>query len=147
MRYYRQGYEIPVEIDPALLAGNGTAMLAERFNQLHEQFYRFKMEGTSCEIVNLRAIGYGNVPKPKLPESDERGEPDSSHAVVEEHEVYFGGEWLPTKIIDRSKLIPGNRIKGPAIVTEFDSTTVVQAGYLTEVDRYLNLIINPATTG
>ena len=37
MRYYRQGYEIPVEIDPALLAGDGMAMLAERFHQIHEQ--------------------------------------------------------------------------------------------------------------
>ena len=80
MRYYRQGYEIPVEIDPALLAGNGTTMLAERFNSLHEQYYRFKMEDTTCEIVNLRAIGYGDVPKPHLPESDERGDADSSQA-------------------------------------------------------------------
>ncbi|HZO98464.1 MAG TPA: hydantoinase/oxoprolinase family protein [Gaiellaceae bacterium] len=144
MRYYRQGYEIPVEIDPALLAGNGTAMLADRFNSLHEQFYRFKMEGTTCEIVNLRAIGYGDMPKPHLPESDERGDPDASHAVVEEHTVYFGGEWLPTKIYDRSKLVPGNVVAGPAIVTEFDSTTVVLAGHAAEVDRYLNLIINPA---
>jgi len=143
MRYYRQGYEIPVEIDPALLAGNGTAMLADRFNQLHEQFYRFKMEGTTCEIVNLRAIGYGDVPKPHLPESDEGGGTDASDAVVEEHSVYFGGEWLPTKVYDRSRLVPGNRIEGPAIVTEFDSTTVVLSGYAAEVDRYLNLIINP----
>jgi N-methylhydantoinase A len=144
MRYYRQGYEIPVEIDPALLAGNGTAMLAERFNQLHDQFYRFKMEGTTCEIVNLRAVGSGTVPKPRLPESDDGGEADSSHAVVDEHEVYFGGEWLPTKIFDRSKLVPGNRVDGPAIVTEFDSTTVVLSGFAAEVDRYLNLIIRPA---
>jgi N-methylhydantoinase A len=143
MRYYRQGYEIPVEIDPALLAGNGTTMLADRFNQLHEQFYRFKMDDTTCEIVNLRAIGYGDVPKPRLPESDESGGGDSSHAVVEEHSVYFGGEWLPTKIYDRSKLVPGNRVEGPAIVTEFDSTTVVLADHVAEVDRYLNLIINP----
>jgi N-methylhydantoinase A len=143
MRYYRQGYEIPVEIDPALLAGNGTTMLAERFNQLHEQYYRFKMEETTCEIVNLRAIGYGDVPKPRLVESDESGGPDASEAVVEEHSVYFGGKWLPTKIYDRGKLIPGNRVEGPAIVTEFDSTTVVLAGYAADVDRYLNLIINP----
>jgi N-methylhydantoinase A len=64
--------------------------------------------------------------------------------VIEEHEVYFGGEWLPTKIYDRSKLVPGNRVEGPAIVTEFDSTTVVLAGFAAEVDRYLNLIIRPA---
>src|ERR671935_91806 len=141
MRYYRQGYEIPVEIDPALLAGDGTAMLAERFNQLHEQFYRFKMEDTTCEIVNLRAIGYGDVPKPRLTAADDGAGPDASGAVVDEHEVYFDGEWLPTRIYDRGRLLPGNRIEGPAVVTEFDSTTVVLAGYEAEVDGFLNLII------
>lgn len=142
MRYYRQGYEIPVEIDPGLLAGNGTAMLAERFNRLHEQFYRFKMEGTATEIVNLRAIGVGTMPEPRLPEGEHDG-PDASHAIVDEHEVYFQGGWLPTRIYDRGQLLPGNRFEGPAIVTEFDSTTVVVAGYEAEVDRYLNLLINP----
>jgi N-methylhydantoinase A len=142
MRYYRQGYEIPVEIDPALLAGDGTAMLADRFNQLHEQFYGFQMEGTTCEIVNLRAIGYGKVPEPQLPE-EEPGGGDASDAVVDEHEVYFQGEWLPTRIYDRGRLLPGHRVEGPAIVTEFDATTVVLAGHAAEVDRYLNLIINP----
>ncbi|MER3409244.1 MAG: 5-oxoprolinase [Thermoleophilia bacterium] len=146
MRYYRQGYEIPVEIDPALLAGNGTAMLAERFNQLHEQYYRFKMEDTTCEIVNLRAIGYGDVPKPRLAEAGEDAGPDASHAVVDEHEVYFDGQWLPTKIYDRAKLLPGNRIDGPAVVTEFDSTTVVLAGFQAQVDPFMNLIINPASS-
>jgi N-methylhydantoinase A len=144
MRYYRQGYEIPVEIDPALLAGNGTAMLAERFNQLHEQYYRFKMEGTTCEIVNLRAVGYGRMPTPQLPEGELGAGPDASHAIVDQHEVYFQGRWLPTTIYDRSRLQPGHRVDGPAIVTEFDSTTVVLAGYAAEVDTHFNLIINPA---
>src|SRR5712691_848164 len=144
MRYYRQGYEIPVEIDPALLAGDGTTMLAERFHQIHEQFYRFKMEETICEIVNLRAIGYGTMPEPTLPEGEPGAGADASHALVDEHEVYFQGQWLPTKIYDRSQLVPGNRIEGPAIVTEFDSTTVVLAGHAAEVDRFLNLLIDPA---
>jgi N-methylhydantoinase A len=142
MRYYRQGYEIPVDIDPALLGSNGTQMLADRFNELHEQYYRFKMEDTRCEIVNLRAIVSGEVPKPQLVKADGSGDEDASHAVVDEHEVYFEGEWLPTRIYDRLQLRAGNRIAGPAIVTEFDSTTVVLSGYAAEVDRYLNLIID-----
>jgi N-methylhydantoinase A len=142
MRYYRQGYEIPVEIDPALLSGDGTQMLADRFNQLHEQFYRFQMEDTTCEIVNLRAIVFGEMPKPQLVEADGGSGADAADAVVDEHEVYFEGEWLPTKVYDRVLLRRGNRIAGPAIVTEFDSTTVVLAGYAAEVDRYLNLTID-----
>src|ERR671924_1613968 len=99
------------------------------------------MEETICEIVNLRAIGYGTMPEPTLPQGEPGDGPAADHAVIDEHEVYFQGGWLPTKIYDRSRLVPGNRIDGPAIVTEFDSTTVILAGYSAEVDRYLNLLI------
>ena len=143
VRYYRQGYEIPVEVDPQMLVKDGMEAVAEQFNQLHEQFYGFRMEGTACEIVNLRAVAVGAVPEPHLPQGEPGHGADASHAVVDEHKVYFEGSWLPTKIYDRGKLQPGNRIEGPAIVTEFDSTTVILAGYAAEVDQYFNLLINP----
>ena len=141
MRYHRQGYEIPVTIDPDE-ARAGLDGLEERFNALHEQLYGFRMPGTACEIVNLRAIGSGAVPKPELPVG-EAGDADASGAVAEEHEIVFKGERLPTKIYDRAKLGPGNRFDGPAIVTEFDSTTVVLPGYAAEVDVNFNILINP----
>jgi N-methylhydantoinase A len=141
MRYHRQGYEIPVAIDPDEVRG-GLDALEERFNLLHEQLYGFRMPGTASEIVNLRAIGSGAVPKPELPVGV-LGEADASGAVAEEHEIVFRGERLETKIYDRAKLAPGNRFDGPAIVTEFDSTTVVLPGYAAEVDVNFNILINP----
>ncbi|HEY7754955.1 MAG TPA: hydantoinase/oxoprolinase family protein, partial [Actinomycetota bacterium] len=141
MRYHRQGYEIPVAIDPDEVQA-GLDALEERFNGLHEQLYGFRMPGTASEIVNLRAIGSGAVPKPELPVG-ELGDADASGAVAEEHEIVFRGERLPTKIYDRAKLAPGNRFDGPAIVTEFDSTTVVLPGYAAEVDVNFNILINP----
>ena len=48
-----------------------------------------------------------------------------------------------TTIYDRSKLRPQMRFEGPAIVTEFDSTTVVLPGYVAEVDVNFNILINP----
>jgi N-methylhydantoinase A len=141
MRYHRQGYEIPVAIDPDEAKG-GLEALEERFNRLHQQLYGFRMPGTACEIVNLRAIGSGAVPKPELPVGSP-GDTDASGAVSEEHEIVFRGERLPTKIYDRAKLAPGNRFDGPAIVTEFDSTTVVLPGYAAEVDVNFNILINP----
>ena len=141
MRYYRQGYEIPVEIDPTLLAGNGTTMLAERFNQLHEQFYGFRMEGSACEIVNLRAIGYG-----RCPSRSSRGRARRRRCLRGRRRRARG--LLPGRVaadpdLRSGEAAPGHRVEGPAIVTEFDSTTVVLSGYAAEVDRYLNLIINP----
>jgi len=141
MRYHRQGYEIPVTIDPSEAAG-GLEQLDERFNALHEQLYGFRMHGTPSEIVNLRSIGSGAVPKPELP-TGAAGDADATAAVAEEHEIVFKGERLPTKIYDRAKLTPGHRFDGPAIVTEFDSTTVVLPGYVAEVDTSFNILINP----
>jgi N-methylhydantoinase A len=142
MRYHRQGYEISVALDPAEVRSNGLGDLEERFNQLHEQLYGFRMPGTASEIVNLRAVGYGAVPKLELPVGD-LGSPDASAAVVDEHEVIFDGERVATKVYDRAKLEPGALLEGPAIVTEFDSTTVVLPGYRAEVDSNFNILITP----
>ncbi len=144
MRYRRQGYEIPVALDPDEVRGNGLADLEERFNGLHEQLYGFRMPGTACEIVNLRAVGFGDVPKPELP-TGQKGGADASAAVTDEHEIVFEGERHSTKIYDRAKLAPGARIRGPAIVTEFDSTTVVLPGYEAAVDTSFNILITPAS--
>ena len=121
MRYHGQGYEIPVPIGDDL---------EERFNALHEQLYGFRMPDTASEIVNLRAVGTGDRPKPELPEGELHG-PDPGG----------GGP-----VYERSGLQPGNRLSGPAVITEFDSTTVVLAGYEAEVDRYFNILIRPEGT-
>jgi N-methylhydantoinase A len=142
MRYHRQGYEIPVALEPDEVRSDGLGDLEERFNGLHEQLYGFRMPGTACEIVNLRAVGYGSVPKPELPVG-EAGAGDASAAVVDEHQVVFDGQRVPTKIYDRAKLEPGAALDGPAIVTEFDSTTVVLPGHRAEVDVNFNILITP----
>ena len=142
MRYRGQGYEIPVAIDPGDVRSNGLADLDERFNGLHEQLYGFRMHDTRTEIVNLRAVGFGAVPKPELPVGEATGS-DASGAVADEHSIIFEGEAIPTKIYDRAKLAPGMSFDGPAIVTEFDATTVVLPGYEASVDVNYNILINP----
>jgi len=116
MRYRGQGYEIPVPW------GEG---LDETFNDLHEQLYGFRMPNTASEIVNLRAVGTGDRPQPELPEEEPR------------EEAFAAGTYA------RADLHPGATIAGPSIITEFDSTTVVLAGYTAEVDRYFNILIRP----
>jgi N-methylhydantoinase A len=142
MRYHGQGYEIPVPLDPGEVRGGDLTELGARFDALHEQLYGFRMPDTAAEIVNLRAVATGDLPKPELPEADLDGG-DASGAVVEQGEILFAGERRATPIYDRGALAPGNRFAGPAIVTEFDSTTVVLPGYVAEVDRFSNILITP----
>jgi N-methylhydantoinase A len=135
MRYHGQGYEIPVGM------GRDIGVLDERFNALHERLYGFRMPDTPSEIVNLRAIGTGARPSPDLPE----GEPADGDAPepAEAGEILFEGERRHTPIYERAGLRPGHRLRGPAIVTEFDSTTVVLPGYSAAVDNHFNILIAP----
>src|SRR5206468_13108314 len=91
MRYHRQGYEIPVALEPDEVRSDGLADLEERFNGLHEQLDGFRMPGTACEIVNLRAVGFGAVANPERPVG-EAGCADASGAVVREHDVVVEGD-------------------------------------------------------
>ena len=143
MRYHGQGYEIPVAVDPAEVRASGLGGLDERFNQLHEQLYGFRMPKTRAEIVNLRAVGFGSVEKPELPVGAIGGK-DASGAIASDHSFIHKGQKVMAKIYDRSKLQPGNEIDGPAIVTEFDSTTVILPGYRGTVDKHFNILINRA---
>ena len=143
MRYHGQGYEIPVAVDVRRVRADGVTHLGEDFDVLHEQLYGFRMHHTASEIVNLRAIGSGDLPNPELPKG-ERGDPDASAAIVDAgHRMLAEGVRVAAPIYDRAALRPGHRFNGPAVVTEFDSTTVVLPGYLAEVDEYFNILINP----
>ena len=74
----------------------------------------------------------------------ERGESDPRDAVTDETRVYFGRDFVPALIYDRGRLRSGNVVRGPAIITQPDSTTVIHPEHVGEVDEYLNVLIRPA---
>jgi N-methylhydantoinase A len=144
MRYHGQGYEIPVPLDLGRVRSEGLHHLSEEFDSLHEQLYGFRMHQTPAEIVNLRAIGSGDLPDPDLPTGELVDDPDATAAIVDaDHTMLADGERVSAPIYDRGALRPGHRFEGPAVVTEFDSTTVVLPGFVAEVDEYFNILINP----
>ncbi|MCU0491788.1 MAG: hydantoinase/oxoprolinase family protein [Chloroflexaceae bacterium] len=140
MRYYRQGYEMPIAVSPAEFERDLIPLLVKRFNDAHERAYSFQLDSV-VEIVNLRAVGIGRVTKVELPEG-ESGSSDASVAHSGATQLYRNGEWQPAQLYDRAKLKPGMAVSGPAIVTELDSTTVVLPGHVATVDRFFNLLIN-----
>ena len=71
----------------------------------------------------------------------EKGDGDASRAAVEKTRIYSEGEYHEGTIYDRAKLLAGDRIDGPAIVTELDSTTLILPGSHATVDSVGNLLI------
>ena len=61
-------------------------------------------------------------------------------------EVWFAeiGGWRNTNVLDRTKLLSGNVIAGPAIVEEHDASTLVHPGWEATVDQHGNLVVRAA---
>jgi N-methylhydantoinase A len=141
MRYYRQGYEMPIAVSADEFDIDLLPVLVRRFNEIHDRTYGFHLD-TAVEVVNLRAAGIGRVTRIELPEADP-GPGDASSARMGEQRIYRNGEWIQADLYDRNRLKPGMEVAGPAIITEHDSTTVVLPRHRAQVDRYFNLLITP----
>jgi N-methylhydantoinase A len=79
------------------------------------------------------------LPKPVVTQLPSQGT-SCDQAIKTRRRAYFDG-WHDTPIYDREKLRSGNRLRGPAIIEQMDSTTVVHPGQSAHIDRFGNIII------
>ena len=142
LRYHGQGLSLTVDADPTELKSKGFNAIGDRFDDLHEQLFTFKSDSEK-EVVNLRAVVQGQLTNVSA-EGIQSGGNDASAAIISDHSIFYDGRDHQSNLYDRSKLAAGNKIAGPAIVMEMDSTTVILPDYVGEVDRYGNILIRPA---
>jgi N-methylhydantoinase A len=132
MRYVGQSHELTVAADDVAAAVDG-------FHHEHDRAYGFSTETEPVEVVNARLTAVGRIAKPSLPrlELREVAEPR------EERSVYFAESdgYVSCPVFDRYSLGAGAELEGPAVVEEFDSTTVVHPGFAVTVDEYGNLFL------
>ncbi len=112
------------------------------FHREHERRYGYADQMREVEIVNVCVRLIGLTAKPSLPRSrphSRRARPATDSAA----RVYFHGKWIDSPVYARGRLRAGNRFAGPAIVTDYSSTTVVLRGWQADVDAHENLILTP----
>jgi N-methylhydantoinase A len=136
MRYRRQGYELNVAWDEQF-----PGRTVEAFHQLHHRHYGFSDVERPVEIVNLRLrmVAPG---EPYAPTLRELVPGDGRAARYAERPVFFGDRFLKSCFYRRDGLQPGDRIDGPAMITEYTAATVLPPGATAQVDGYGNLVIS-----
>ena len=144
-RYVGQGYELPVEVPAPPVDADWVAAVIEGFHRAHEQAYLRRFDDKPVMIVNVGLAGIGHVPPPVTPEVESGGAQPDEAALLDTRPVRFvqGNEAVghETAFYARSGLKAGNRIAGPAVIEQADTTTILPPGTLAEVDRYGNLIV------
>ena len=157
-RYVGQSFELTIDYPaPSSRRSDLQRAIANRFYQAHMQRFGYADRMEAVEIVNLRLKLELEVEKPSprmenAPEdtdlktgqsSSSKSESDASAALIEEAEVVFQEGVLTTGLYQRERLMPGNRIDGPALMLQLDTTIVVPPGWGGVVDPFGNLILEP----
>lgn len=138
MRYHGQWRSLQVSMS----SGPGSMEQALRtFHEEYEREFSFRQDDTPVEIYQLHLSAVGKIAKPSFrPAEVVIQEPG---APAERRPVYFGSDsWLDTPVYERDDLAPGTRLSGPAIINQFDSTTVVPPSTRAEIDEWLNIRIH-----
>lgn len=143
MRYRGQSYELTVPLATPI-SQESLADAVTGFHALHTQRYGYGMADAAVEVVTLRLRGSGPGAQPEF-QRQPLGPTDPSSAFLGEKPVWFQPESPTlTATYDRTRLTPGNRFTGPAIVYQFDTTTVIPPGWAGRVDGWGNVWIETA---
>jgi N-methylhydantoinase A len=140
MRYAGQGYEITLPCDDDALHRHGLAGLRRDFDGMHKQMFGHMAPDQPVEVVSYRLCGIGMVSAPPMRKYDPSGA-KLSDALREHRQVRFDGKTLACPVYQRERLDVGLKLRGPAILDQFDCTTVVYPGQTAHVDAWKNIII------
>ncbi|MBX3056304.1 MAG: hydantoinase/oxoprolinase family protein [Anaerolineae bacterium] len=160
MRYKGQSHELTIPFDRHPLSVNrntitddglrltddGSPITDNRlpitalFHAAHQTRYGYHQPDAAVEIVTIRLTAVAPVTPPPLPQYPP-AEPDATAALVGEKEVWFNQQPVLTRLYNRARLRPGHQFPGPAIIFQYDTTTVVPPEWGTAVDVYGNLLL------
>ncbi|MEE8517359.1 MAG: hydantoinase/oxoprolinase family protein [Alphaproteobacteria bacterium] len=147
LRYAGQGYELRVSLDGlGALDGAGLAEARARFDREHARIHGHAAAEKTVEVVSYRLRVRMAVPKYQPSAADTTDAAETAPATIKGRRmVWFDGQsGAEAPVYERDGLGPGATITGPAIVEQFDATTVLPEGWQGRVDAHLNLILERA---
>jgi len=126
-RYVGQGYELRVPLPGGPLDEDSIAAVWTEFHELHRSEYGHAFPEQTIELVNLRVAGIGRTPK--ITPTTLGAERSAERALIKTAPVYFENQGqvqpFPTAFYLRDALPVGQRVDGPAILVQRDTTSVL----------------------
>ena len=126
MRYAGQGWEIPVRLDAAPFDHLGGEFLANRFEKAYEEFFGRAIAGLAIEAIGW-SVRVATRQRPV--ERVTRIEAAREVAVERTRAIHDTGTdaVVEAAVVERDALSPGDRVTGPAVIVESQTTTWVSS--------------------
>lgn len=140
IRYLGQSFDLNVALDQEVLADASGAEVRRRFNSIYEQVYGYKDEAAALEVLDARATAVGVTLKPRIESVAASGPGAQSGAAPTSRRIFLDGRHWEARVYSRTALVAGSAFSGPAIVEQYDTTTLVPHGFAVTVDSFGNLI-------
>ena len=140
LRYAGQGYEITLPCPNGAITAQILKAMREQFDTQHRTMFGHAAPEEPVEVVSYRVRGIGLVPPVELPRFKREGSPLEA-ARRETRKVRFEGESIDCPVYQREQLDVGHVVAGPAVLDQFDCTTVLCPGQVARVDEWKNLIV------
>ncbi|MFD2588716.1 hydantoinase/oxoprolinase family protein [Croceitalea marina] len=139
LRYMGQEHYVKVKLE-GLSSANFLEDVIMTFHKEHQRQFTFQLDAP-VELVNYHLVAEVEVDKPDFPQMKCSGK-QVEQAVFDEREVDFDDLGKQqTSFYRREGLEPGMNFKGPAIIAEKATTTVVTPEHDVSIDEYGNLIL------
>ncbi|MHC1597717.1 MAG: hydantoinase/oxoprolinase family protein [Methermicoccaceae archaeon] len=134
IRYVGQSYELVVPMQKSFEAA------VDSFHLRHREIYGYAAKDEPIEVVNTHLVALGIARKPEFRKMPLKLESIPPEALITKRDVFFEETgWKETPVYSRNALLAGNRIEGPAIIEQYDSTTVIPPRWDAIVDELSNL--------
>ncbi|MGC1280665.1 MAG: hypothetical protein WA893_20980, partial [Xanthobacteraceae bacterium] len=141
MRYVGQEHAVTVDLPLVVFKRRERQAIKDHFDAMHAQRYGTSAPDERAEIVSLRSTVTGLMRKPPQSKIARGQKIPPKTAFGGKRRVYYAGRFHATPTYRRAALLAGNRIKGPALIEEYASTTVLMPGDALDVDQFGNLVI------
>ncbi len=139
LRYVKQYHEVNVKVTAGELLQETLGTIARRFHQQHNSLYGYSLEdeNTALEMINLRLMCIGKTQKPAFQQEEYDGV-DPSGALKKQRRIFLPLQkrFEEVEVFDGFKLKFGNRVAGPAIIEQVNTTAFLTPEYNLMVDRY-----------
>lgn len=139
-RYVGQEHSVRIALPSDLLAKDAVNQILDTFNSAYAQRYGHSDPAAGVELVTLRVVATGAVDKPPL--TTVVGAKAEARPVAVRPAYFEQTGYVDCPIYRRDLLGAGQRIQGPALVTDIGATTVIGPGDRAEIDQYGNIIIH-----